>query len=570
MPRFFGFWPTDWYESMDGHQFSLAFEQEPDEATRTRMAVLVDRSREKGEADVAGPFRWSGRLLTFRASGWGVTHLPRVRRWVMQVHAEIPVTDVVFHDIREGDEDRGEPVAAPPGDLTGRPVDPALPPLAPDQAFDSELARLSALRSAAYEKARNQADSAKLDKALAKQKQGAAVRFERLDGEVSPVTWDERLCERFEVPDPPMVRPPNVPETSRHRVRAPGDHPIPHPRRALARVVGDRPRLAYLDSGGERHEVIVPGTSFVSVRADGARGVVGCSVAIIVIDFENHTSRWLPRPDPHASLHGVAYLADDGVAVLTGVGLYLIDPDDRIVAKQARTKPGRLFQVADGHGVGVCDASVSIFAVAGGKLKKAASLATGFVEELAARGDVLELTTRGGNLRVIGLETLRSPAKKRATRPVDVPVARFQALDQAPPRPEPPPAGPARTDWSFQFTRADGVDVGQGFGQVMWQAPGGAEGAWTGPRMSVGLQPFERALYLYGPDLLLVFDPLQQGNARVFTCTDTPPAGEIRELAPITFAIDDAYDHDGAVIVTGPWGAVRIDGLGEAIRQAQT
>lgn len=571
MPGFFGFWPTDWYESMDGHRFSLAFEQEPDEATRKRMAALVDRSREKGEADVGGPFQWSGRLFTFRASGWGVTHLPRVRRWVMQVHAEIPVTDVVFHDIREGDEDRGEPVAAPPGDLTGRPIDPALPPLAPDEAFDTELRRLSALRDAEYQRARDKAASDKLDKALAKQKQNAAVRFERLDGEVSPLPYDQRLCERFDIPDPPMVRPPNVPETSSHRVRAPGDHPIPHPRRALARVVSDgSPRIAYFDSDGERREVIVPGTSFVSLRADGTRGVVGCSLAIIVIDFENHDTRWLPRPDPHERLHGVAYLADDGVAVLTGAGLYIIAPEDRIVAKQAMKKPGQLFQVADGHGVCVRGARVSIFAAAGGKLKKVASLATGYVEDFVARGDALELSTRGGNLRVIGLDTLHTPAKKRATKEVDVPVARFQSLDEAPPHPEPPPTGPTREYWSFQFTRANGIDVGQGIGQVMWQAPGGAEGAPNGPRMSVGVQSFDRVLYLYGPDLLLVFDPLQQGNARVFTCTDTPPAGEIRELAPITFAIDDAYDHDGAVIMTGPWGAVRLDGIGDAIRRAQT
>jgi hypothetical protein len=296
----------------------------------------------------------------------------------------------------------------------------------------------------------------------------------------------------------------------------------------------------------------------VSLRADGARGVVAGDLAVITVDFGNHRTRWLPRPDPHEPLSGVAYLADDAVAVMTRSGLTIIDADDRIVARQALAKPARLVAVADGHGVCLLDAGVRIFSATGGKLAKVASLAV-TAQEAVAYGDVLQLKTRGGNLRVTGLATLRMTPKKRSVREVDVPVARFGPLSEIPAPPDATPAGPPLPNWVHQFTRADGVDVGHGFGQVMWRAPGGAAKDWNGPHISVGAQAFGRALYLAGPDLLLLF---ADEKARVFTCTAKPPAGDIVELAPIGIVIDDAFDDDGAVVLRGPWGAVRVTGLG--------
>ena len=256
--------------------------------------------------------------------------------WVFQVDAEIPVTDVVFHDIREGDDDDGVPVAAAHHGLRGRPEDATLPPFAPRDAFEEELGRLWEVWEAERAAAAERAEVARLDAALGKQKDGAAVRFVRLVGELSPPPWDERLCAGFDIPDPLMERPPDVPETSTYRVPAPGDHPIPHARRAVARVIGAHPKVAYLDADGRRHELSAPSVAWVSVEEGGRRGVIGGGWSILEVDLEAHTARSRPRPAPREALFGVVCLAEGRVAVRTRTGLYVLDADDRVVEFDAR------------------------------------------------------------------------------------------------------------------------------------------------------------------------------------------------------------------------------------------
>jgi hypothetical protein len=148
MPRYFDWIVSDWYESMDGHPVTLAFESVPDEAARRLIAASVDQALRDpdGAYGVCGPFTFSGRLFRFTVEE--VSRLDDLRHWLNRLHRAVPITDAVFHGMRDGLRGEGTPVAAPSGHAP-RPVDRDGAPFAADAVFDAELGRLYAARRGA-------------------------------------------------------------------------------------------------------------------------------------------------------------------------------------------------------------------------------------------------------------------------------------------------------------------------------------------------------------------------------------------------------------------------------------
>lgn len=545
--RFYGRNPSDWFEGANyGHDVTVSFAQAPTGADLERVASsLLDAGVAWQEP------RWSGRQLWIRVGGRGVEFLAAIQGWLRALQSDVPVVDVVFHGLREGDPGYDDPptAAADMGLAAGlrRPVDARAPAWAPSAAFDAALADIHAAKAAAR-------DRAAIEQALAKQKPSAKVRFEWADGD-APV-------------EPGPVSVPGLPT-------------------AL-------------------------GPFRVTVEPDGERALALGSRALLEVDRATGAVRWLPTPaGPDTWPIAAAWLANDHRAVLSHAGIHVFRGEELVT--EHKCSAGSLAAFAQGHGLYARGRTSRVFAFAHGKLTRLASLAHARGRVFERNGD-MHLATPAGALvaRGSGEAIAAAVAKKpRRRKPKSLgvrllrwtPISTSTAMPDEPDEPDastsrelPPdlrqrhglgeiervassPSGawialqtaeqlfvyeaasesltPALPRCRSFFVRDDGVLIAYGFEHALWcrkGRPGASE--WTHVRRAVGAGT--RADYLASLDLLAV--ALADGTLRIYALVEEREIRTVWECR----GFDAAVERAGGVCLRGPDGLVRVDGL-EAI-----
>ncbi len=100
--RFYGAFPTDWYEA-DAHVVTACFERVPTDDELVALgecyARFATRSR-MGE-------RWSGPILELSVAQGrgGASHLGPITKFLDRAHELVPVVDAIYHQVREATDE---------------------------------------------------------------------------------------------------------------------------------------------------------------------------------------------------------------------------------------------------------------------------------------------------------------------------------------------------------------------------------------------------------------------------------------------------------------------------------
>lgn len=373
--RFYGAFPTDWYEA-DAHVVTACFARVPTDDELLALGECYGRFATRGRIGE----RWSGPILelSVQQGHGGATHLGPITKFLNRAHELVPIVDAVYHQVREaGDEwtrwseAQGAPTARPVVEQTwrGSPHDPELPPYIRSAAFDAGFAKAANAASAA--KVRRLADAAKGPLEL------RGIPAERYPGPV----WSDADFEAFSLAEGPVLRDShgndNVGRYRWKRTR-PGDYPMSRLSVvcvAIARGDDGEERLAWLDDGERRtsSSPLPPGTNQVRVRPDGREAlVVGTWLA--VVDLESGSVRRVVLERHAVDAH---YLAGEHRVLLQTAGLHVVDVSgEAAVELDAITVKATNVQTAcDGRVVVVqLDSGLSGYAFANDRLIRLGSL----------------------------------------------------------------------------------------------------------------------------------------------------------------------------------------------------
>ncbi len=429
---YFGFDASDWH---DEAEFSVCFRDRPDEAALERIARSLEAS------GIPFGYRcryyWSGPLLLFSASARG---RGAVRRWAEVLHRQVPIVDVVFEGIRDGQLEAGAPAPGPVSQrfaFAVRPTSPALPEWAQDPVYDAVAAHVAI-------EARRKAARPGLEKVLNKQKARAGVVFELVADRVPPSASDPRF-DPFDIPAEPFVV---VEDSDAEQQLAPGDHPVLGVlERPVAWVVREARSAGSLREAfavlvdGERIEAKLPAgldCTSVSVHPSEPRALVVASGFLFEVDLKTGGAKLKPRVG--RGLAQAAYLAD-GHWVCVGTAVVVFDADDQAV-DCAASGAGFCCAFAGGRGLLTGPSPLGVDSFANRRLKREVELrASGFWRVLDVQADpVIEMI--GGTLvaRGAAAHVAREQRPSRAKAQVLPAILRFRPFDG--PRPDAPAPDP--------------------------------------------------------------------------------------------------------------------------------
>ncbi|MFK8003066.1 MAG: hypothetical protein AB8H86_26085 [Polyangiales bacterium] len=600
--EFFCRHPADWFEGANmGHLISIAFESEVDEEDQRAIAKHIYRAMEFDDV------LFAGRCVKFFTGGDdernSLAFLARVERFARKLHAEVPIADIIFHGMREGETGYAHPPTAAAdmnfGSGVPRPIDKSAPPWEAGEAFDAELKKIHLAWTTDKTLLR---DRKGIDKALAKQKEG-------------PI--QVREAERPEVAEPDLSLFSLAPPYGRDEPPSAGDRPCAHSGElSVARVFDGKSfaatELAVVDGKSRvAFELRMP-IHRVSVSPCGEYALFSSSPFISRVDLATGDITPLPFPNAHeiAQSHNAhefyqrfVALANGCWAVLTTVALYVFDEDNTLLVRK-KIKGTSVAAFADGYGVAVWKGpALTAFRFVHGKLKQLTKFAYA-PGPLVEIGDALYFGTKVGDLVLegahadIAAERARTPRKRKskaidcsfltwlpapgveapAAPPVELPSnidayqaaaspsgewVAFQTKDLLPgrrlrlcvfhrPTATISTALPECTDF---FMTDDARLVALGFGQVMWRTKPESDTAaeWPGLRHSLSLRK-GRASYLHEHDLLFFF-PQDSGQPTLFACGE-----QIYPLLAFP-GLRGAFERDGKAYLQ--WGefTIEVEGL---------
>jgi hypothetical protein len=225
--RFYGAFPSDWYEA-ELHVVTVCFEREPTDDELFALGERYGRFAGRGRAME----RWSGRFLELSAAqghGGGATHLGPITKFLQRAHEVVPIVDAVYHQAREASdgwtrwsEEQGSPVPRPEAEQARRDGghDASLPPYAPSPSFE-----------AGFAKAANALDAAGVKRKATAASDGT-LELRPLPGDAyEGPRWSDADLERFALAEGPVLRDGyGKDNVGRYRWKrtAPGDYPRRH------------------------------------------------------------------------------------------------------------------------------------------------------------------------------------------------------------------------------------------------------------------------------------------------------------------------------------------------------
>lgn len=595
--EFFCRHPADWLEGANmGHLISIAFEGEVDEEAERSIAKHIYRAMEFDDV------LFAGRCMKFFTGGDdernSLAFLARVERFARKLHAAVPITDIMFHGMREGEMGYAHPPTAAAdmnfGAGVPRPIDKSAPPWAAGEAFGAELKKIHLAWTTDKGVLR---DRKGIDKALAKQKEG-------------PI--QVRETNRPEMAEPDLSLFSLAPPYGRDEPPSAGDRPCAHSGKlSVARVFDGKSfaatKLAVVDGKSRvTFELRMP-IHRVSVSPCGEHALFSSSPFISRVDLATGDVTPLPFPNAHelAQTHNAhefyqrfVALANGCWAVLTTVALYVFDKDNTLLVRK-KIKGTSVAAFADGYGVAVWKGpALTAFRFVHGTLKQLTKFAYA-PGPLVEIGDALYFGTKVGDLVLegahadIAAERARNP-RKRKSKAID---CAFLTWRPAPgvEAPEPPPvdlpsnidayqaaASPSGEWVAFQtkhllrgarvrlcvyhrptasitaamaesedfFINDDGRLVVFGLQRAQWcRKPD--QVAWEWDSLSLNVQGKGRASYLREHDLLFVFPETDSYPPTPYACGE-----HVYALVPFP-GLSGAFERDGKAYLQ--WGELTIE-----------
>lgn len=330
------------------HLFTMALSRAATEEERSLLGETFEEMLAEGRARAGFcAWQWSGSFTLFSVEerrGVKGSLVGEVEAFLLQVHALVPITDVVYANAAEGEDSwgrwsrqQGDPVPGPfrivQDGACPRSFDNSLPTPTRDDAF--ERGRRALWRSEAKRELAQALDA----------QPGKGLRLALLDSAAPPrparFEWSPEDLQAFNVPDPRvLIRSEGEHSWEEWQV---GDHPLlEEAGRRLAWVIApsgshSEVDLAWIDDEGQRRTpkwkpasarkrltqlALHPGGDHAVLCVTRAgKGGVGQEVALYRVDFQAGSARsWsLEPPSGYTFLH-------NGLLVLTGRrGSQLVD-----------------------------------------------------------------------------------------------------------------------------------------------------------------------------------------------------------------------------------------------------